>query len=110
VRSPYRFYFKQLTTKLIAVGRGELFKDDRAAPDSSIVLDDVVERLVIAGSVESVVDQILAFREEVGDFGTLIYAGHDWLDAGHSRRSMELMAGAVMPAINRAIATSTAVR
>ncbi len=70
------------------------------------MLDDVVERLVIAGSVESVVDQILAFREEVGDFGTLIYAGHDWLDAGLSRRSMELMAGEVMPAVNRAIATS----
>ncbi len=109
-RSPYRFYFKQLTTKLIAVGRGELFKDDRAAPDSSIVLDDLVERLVIAGSVESVVEQILAFREEVGDFGTLIYAGHDWLDADLSRRSMELMAGEVMPAVNRAIATSTAAR
>lgn len=27
-----------------------------------------------------VFDQLLAFREHVGDFGTLLYACHDWLD------------------------------
>jgi hypothetical protein len=40
----------------------------------------------------------------VGDFGTLLYAGHDWAEPGLARRSMELMAEQVMPAVNAAIA------
>ncbi len=101
--SPYRFYYKQLMTKLIANGRPELFKHDRAMPDSAVTLDYVVDSLVLCGTVNSVVDQILAFREKVGDFGTLLYPGHDWVDAGLGKRSMELMAEKVMPAVNRAI-------
>jgi hypothetical protein len=50
-----------------------------------------------------VVDQLLAFRETVGDFGTLLYCGHDWAEPRLARRSMELMAEKVMPAVNAAI-------
>ncbi len=63
----------------------------------------MVNSLVIAGTVDKVVDEILAFREEVGDFGTLVYAGHDWVDAKLGKRSMELMATEVMPRVNKAI-------
>jgi hypothetical protein len=42
-------------------------------------------------------------REQVGDFGELVYAGMDWVDPGLARRSMELMAREVMPRVNRAI-------
>ena len=42
-------------------------------------------------------DKLLAFREEMGDFGTLLYAGKDWLDRDLGRRSMVLMAEKVMP-------------
>jgi len=94
--------------KLIGNGRPELFKRDRAMPDSAITLDYVVESLVICGTVNSVVDQLLAFRETVGDFGTLLYAGHDWVDARLGRRSMELMASEVLPRINQAIGVSAA--
>ncbi len=51
-----------------------------------------------------IADQILAFREQVGDFGTLLYAGHDWLDPALAKRSMELTAREVMPVVNAAIA------
>src|SRR5438105_3515610 len=37
--SPYRFYFRNLMRKLIGNGRPELFKRDRAMPDSAITLD-----------------------------------------------------------------------
>jgi len=43
------------------------------------------KRLVIAGTPESVADQILAFRNEVGAFGTLLYTGHDWTDPASAR-------------------------
>ena len=60
-------------------------------------------KLVIAGSVDSVVDQILAFREKVGPFGTLYYPCHDWVDPKLAKRSMELMSERVMPKVNAAL-------
>jgi alkanesulfonate monooxygenase SsuD/methylene tetrahydromethanopterin reductase-like flavin-dependent oxidoreductase (luciferase family) len=101
---PYHFYFKQLTRKLVGNGRANLFKADQKQPDSEITPDYVTNKLVIAGSVDSVVDQLLAFREQVGDFGTLLYACQDWVDPALGRRSMELMAEQVMPRVNAAIA------
>ena len=66
-------------------------------------------RLVFGSpSVNSVVDQILAPRDEVGDFSKLLYAGVDWVDPRLARRSMELMANQVMPLVRDAICTPAA--
>jgi alkanesulfonate monooxygenase SsuD/methylene tetrahydromethanopterin reductase-like flavin-dependent oxidoreductase (luciferase family) len=101
---PYHFYFRQLIRKLVGFGgRSNLFKLDPSEPDASITADAMTPRLAIAGSVNSVVDQILAFRDKVGDFGTLVYACHDWADPALGRRSMQLMAEQVMPRVNAAI-------
>ena len=101
---PYHFYFKQLVRKLVGFsGRSNLFKLDPSQPDSEITADYVTGKLVIAGTVNSVVDQLLAFREQVGDFGTLLYACHDWVDPHLGKRSMQLMAQEVMPRVNAAI-------
>jgi hypothetical protein len=54
-----------------------------------------------------VVDQLLAFRDQVGDFGTLLYCGHDWAEPKLARRSMELMAEKVMPAVNAVIGSAS---
>jgi alkanesulfonate monooxygenase SsuD/methylene tetrahydromethanopterin reductase-like flavin-dependent oxidoreductase (luciferase family) len=102
-QSPYRFYFQQLGNKLLRGGKIGLFKTSRDQPDSEITPDFMVDSLVIAGTVDKVVDELLAFREVTGDFGTLVYAGHDWVDADLGRRSMELMATEVMPRLNKAI-------
>jgi alkanesulfonate monooxygenase SsuD/methylene tetrahydromethanopterin reductase-like flavin-dependent oxidoreductase (luciferase family) len=101
---PYHFYFKQLSRKLVGGGRSNLFKLDQAQPDSEITPEYLTDKLVIAGTVDSVVDQLLAFRQQVGDFGTLLYACHDWVDPQLARRSMQLMAEQVMPRVNAAIA------
>lgn len=105
---PYAHYFKSLMRKLISNGRAELFKNDRAMADSAVTLEFVLDTLVIAGTVERVVEQILELRELTGDFGTLVYAGHDWKDERLGRRSMELFATEVMPRVNRAIGARTA--
>ena len=52
-------------------------------------------------------DQILKLREEVGDFGEIVYAGMDWVDPALTKRSMELMATEVMPRVNAAISRET---
>ena len=97
-KGPYRFYYHSLFTKLQRGGRAIGFKTDREQPDEALNVPTIVEQLVIYGTPERVTDQLLALREQVGDFGTLLYAGHDWTDKHRARRSMELMAAKVMPA------------
>ncbi len=101
--SPYRQYYQSLATKLIKNGRAELFKTSRDMPDSEVTIDYIMDKLVIWGSPNKVADEILAFREQVGDFGTLLYAGHDWRDRDLARRSMVLAAEKVLPAVNAGI-------
>ena len=84
-------------------GRGNLFKLNQNQPDSEITADTIAKKLVIAGTVNRVVEQILAFREKTGDFGTLLYPCHDWLDPALGKRSMQLMAEQVMPRVNAAL-------
>jgi alkanesulfonate monooxygenase SsuD/methylene tetrahydromethanopterin reductase-like flavin-dependent oxidoreductase (luciferase family) len=100
---PYRPYYQSLFTKLKKNGRLELFKTSRDMPDEAVTLDFICDKLIIHGSPSKVADEILAFREEVGDFGTLLYAGKDWADREIGRRSMILAAEAVMPMVNAAI-------
>jgi alkanesulfonate monooxygenase SsuD/methylene tetrahydromethanopterin reductase-like flavin-dependent oxidoreductase (luciferase family) len=103
-KSPFRFYYHQLKTKLTKMNRHVVFKEHKDQSDTDVTLDFVLDRLVICGTVNKVVDQILAFRERVGDFGELVYAGMDWVDARLEKRSMQLMAEEVMPRVNAAIA------
>ena len=72
---PYGFYYWNLLTKRRSRGQADIFKHDLAMPDEAVTVEYLLDRLVICGGVNSVVDQILAFRETVGDFGTLLYCG-----------------------------------
>ncbi len=106
--SPYRYYYRSLFTKLKKNGRIELFKTRRDMPDEEVTLDMVCDKLIIHGSPRKVADEVLAFQDEVGAFGTLLYAGKDWADRDLARRSMVLMAEQVIPAVNAATAKSQA--
>lgn len=101
--SPYRFYYSQLLTKMRKHGRLNLFKPDPSMADDDVTLDMVCDRLIFWGTPDKVADEVLAFRDEVGDFGTLLYAGKDWADPDFGRRSMILAAEEVMPLVNSAI-------
>jgi alkanesulfonate monooxygenase SsuD/methylene tetrahydromethanopterin reductase-like flavin-dependent oxidoreductase (luciferase family) len=96
------FYFQVMRTKLAKAGALDVMRDFPGQPDSELSTRRCLERLVITGTPESVADQILALRNEVGAFGTLLYTGHDWTDPALARRSMELMANEVWPRIDRA--------
>jgi alkanesulfonate monooxygenase SsuD/methylene tetrahydromethanopterin reductase-like flavin-dependent oxidoreductase (luciferase family) len=106
VRSPYRFYFGQMLGKLRRAKRHNVFKSRPEQPDEEITEDWVMDNCVTYGSVNRVVDQILALREETGDFGELVYAGMDWVEPELAKRSMVLMAEQVMPRVNAAIGGS----
>jgi alkanesulfonate monooxygenase SsuD/methylene tetrahydromethanopterin reductase-like flavin-dependent oxidoreductase (luciferase family) len=107
--SPYRFYKSQLLAKLRRSNRHGVFKTHPEQDDAEITVDYVLDQLVIAGTVNEVVDRILKLREEIGDFGELVYAGMDWVDPALAKRSMELMATEVMPRVNAAIGAGASV-
>jgi alkanesulfonate monooxygenase SsuD/methylene tetrahydromethanopterin reductase-like flavin-dependent oxidoreductase (luciferase family) len=106
--SPYRFYFEQMRGKMKRGNRLYVFKSHKEQPDDEVTHDFVMDHCVIHGTVNKVVDAILKMREEIGDFGELVYAGMDWVDEKLSRRSMQLLAEEVMPRVNAAIGKSAA--
>ena len=93
----FHFYFTYLLTLLKAGGALALFKTDPDMSDDDITVEGAIAEMVIAGSPKTVLDKLMAFREAVGDFGTLLMTGHDWDDAALWRRSMELLATDVVP-------------
>ena len=104
--SPYRYYYRQMLTKMKMSNRHVIFKKHEGEDDSLVTLDRLIDELVIKGTVNEVVDQILALREEAGEFGEIVYAGMDLVDPQLGRRSMELMAHEVMPRVNEALGLS----
>ena len=96
-RSPYVFYFKQLFKKFVALGKLDLFKKSIDQTDSEVTLEQVCKDLIIWGTPDKVIDELSKFREDVGNFGTLMYAGVDWLDPKLARKSMILTAEKVNP-------------
>jgi alkanesulfonate monooxygenase SsuD/methylene tetrahydromethanopterin reductase-like flavin-dependent oxidoreductase (luciferase family) len=90
----YRFFlfsFSQLRKALFMV------KPDLDMPDDQVTVDGIKRGMIIAGTPERVLDQLVALRDETGHFGTLLMAGHDWDQPKLWRRSMELLATDVMP-------------
>ncbi len=105
---PYHFYYSQILAKAQRSKRLFLFKTHKEQPDEEITHDLVMDKLVIHGGVDKVVDHLLALREEAGDFGEIVYAGMDWADPALAKRSMTLMAEQVMPRMNAAIGNGAA--
>lgn len=102
-KSPYRFFYDHLYRKLERSGRLGVFKSNPNIDDKDLDIDNILDELVICGDTNHVIDQILAFRETVGDFGELLYGGVDWLDRDLARKSMELMAEKVIPEVTKNI-------
>ncbi len=101
--SPYRYYYRQMLTKMMLSKRHVIFKRHADEDDSALTLERVLDDLVLCGTVDQVVDQVLALDELTGGFGELVYAGMDQVDPALSRRSMQLMAEQVMPRVNAAL-------
>jgi alkanesulfonate monooxygenase SsuD/methylene tetrahydromethanopterin reductase-like flavin-dependent oxidoreductase (luciferase family) len=95
--NPFAYYFRNLQRKAQATRGSALFKHEPSVPDAALTDEYLVSQLLIAGTVDEVADKLIAFREQVGPFGTLLYCGHDWADPRAMRRSMELMAEKVLP-------------
>jgi alkanesulfonate monooxygenase SsuD/methylene tetrahydromethanopterin reductase-like flavin-dependent oxidoreductase (luciferase family) len=95
--NPFAYYFRNLLRKGQASRGTALFKHDPSVPDAALTDDYLVSEMLVCGTPNQVADRLLAFREQVGPFGRLLYCGHDWAEPAAMRRSMELMAEKVLP-------------
>ena len=96
-------YYYAFFRHSFSLGRKALFmiKPDPTMPDDAVTVDGIKRAQVIAGGPERVLDQLVALRDEIGHFGTLLMTGHDWDRPELWRRSMELLARDVMPRFSR---------
>src|SRR3546814_3887615 len=73
-------------------------KLDAEMADPELTFEWMVENVPwIIGSPEDCVEQIHHIREDVGDFGTFLINGRDWVTTDRWNRSLELFARYVMP-------------
>ncbi len=95
------FYFRYLR----GVRRIADFRDQQQAPPETLnaflEVDQALKDCVIAGSVKTVTDRLIALVDRLGPFGTLVSVGHDWDDADLWRDSMTALAVDVMPAVSQ---------
>jgi len=95
------FYFRYLGgVRRIA----EIPDRENATPEflnELLGVDQALENCVIAGSVATVTDRLVALVDRLGPFGTLVMVGHDWDGSGVWQESMRLLATEVMPIVSQ---------
>lgn len=100
----YDWYYDYMFQVYERMGSAGLLAPWQGIDPKEITHDMVRDHFVIFGSPATVARKILALREEVGPFGTLMMTAHDWTEKAAMRRSMQLLAQEVMPAVNAALA------
>lgn len=96
----FAFYYSYLTLQGKLAG-GDFSTDvDWDAVKAAAVAKS--KDLIIAGTKKTVLDKLVAFRDEVGDFGVLMLTGHDMADdKARWVKSFTIMAEEVGPALTR---------
>ena len=95
-------YIRDFTLRYAPTGL-LIWKRNEEQADDECNLDYFMDEVIIAGDPDSVTQQLLELREQIGAFGTLVAVAHDWDNREHWDRSFELFAKEVVPAFNRAI-------
>ena len=73
-----RYFYTYLREVLSRVGLLVILKPRPDMPDEQATVDAITKECVIYGSPKTVLDKLVAFRERVGPFGTLLMTGLDW--------------------------------
>ena len=102
---PFAHYYGYLVELIRRAEFHAIMKDSPYMPDDAVTAEYACENFIIAGSPDSVAKQLLALREEIGPFGTILMTAADLQGAAHKPKlmaSMDLMANAVMPKLRAA--------
>ena len=94
-----RYFFTYIRDVLHRVGILPILKPRPEMSDDECTPEAILSECVIYGSPQTVLDKLVAFRERVGPFGTLLMTGIDWAGPNEAweREAMRLLAQEVMP-------------
>jgi alkanesulfonate monooxygenase SsuD/methylene tetrahydromethanopterin reductase-like flavin-dependent oxidoreductase (luciferase family) len=108
--SGYRHFFGHMHKVYTQLGRLGTLKTRPDMRDDEITVDTFIDQRVIFGSPKTVADRLIALRNKVGPFGTLLLTAVDWAgpNAVWERESLSRIAQEVMPAVRRASGTAAA--
>src|SRR5205807_2063817 len=83
-------YYYTFFRHSFSVARKALYmiKPDPEMSDEATTVDAIKRSQVLAGSPSRVLDQLVALRDEIGHFGTLLMTGHDWDEPESCRYAM----------------------
>jgi alkanesulfonate monooxygenase SsuD/methylene tetrahydromethanopterin reductase-like flavin-dependent oxidoreductase (luciferase family) len=97
------YFYTYMREVLSRVGMLSVLKPDPDMPDEKATVDAITDGCVIYGSAKTLLDKLIAFRDAVGPFGTLLMTGLDWSgpNAAWERDSMRLLAQEVMPKLRQ---------
>ena len=103
VKSPggaYDYYYEYLFQIFERSDYKAPFVANRNDDPAKLTPQGIRDACTIYGSPETVAKKILELRKRIGDFGTVLYAAHDWQDVGAMKKSMTMFAEEVMPRVN----------
>ena len=100
-RASNRYYFSYMRKAIAAAKRLWMIKPRPDMTDEECTPDAIMNECVIHGSPRTVLDKLVALRERVGPFGTLLQIGLDWSGPNEAweREGMRLLAHEVMPTL-----------
>ncbi|WP_160119829.1 LLM class flavin-dependent oxidoreductase [Rhodovarius lipocyclicus] len=98
------YYFRYLWEVLKRANYTVVMKSDPAMPDEAVTVEGLIESMMIYGSSRTVTEKLLAFRERVGPFSTLLMASMDGSGANRHREweTMRRLATEVLPRVREA--------
>jgi alkanesulfonate monooxygenase SsuD/methylene tetrahydromethanopterin reductase-like flavin-dependent oxidoreductase (luciferase family) len=99
----YDWYYDYMFQVYDRMGAATLLSPWPGIDPAEITHQLVRDHFVIYGGPETVTAKILALREAVGPFGTLMMTAHDWTEKATMRKSMQLLARVVMPRVRAAL-------
>ncbi len=109
-RSANRHYFSYMRNALFLGKRLSMIKPDPKMTDEQCTPETIMDECIIHGSPRTVVDKLIAYRERVGPFGTLLKIGVDWSGPNEAweREGMRLLAQEVLPEFSQHVRAEAA--
>ncbi len=105
---PIAFWFRYLLSSLDSKGLVKFIAPDGHPNPDAVTWEEAAIDMVTWGSPTTVVEKLVALRDQVGPFGVLTMLAHEWDDPAFCQQSMRLLANEVMPAFASHAAKSVA--
>jgi alkanesulfonate monooxygenase SsuD/methylene tetrahydromethanopterin reductase-like flavin-dependent oxidoreductase (luciferase family) len=109
-QSAVRYFYTYMREVLSRVGILSSMKSDPNMTDEETTVEAIFDGCMIYGSPKTFLDKLVAFRDTVGPFGSLLMTGMDWSGPNRAwqREAMQLLAQDVMPKFRQHVTATQA--